>query len=113
MGTNGLGLSVKHSVIPILMEESPKTLIRALFLGLGVAGNLAQLHYHGGLKLVVVHHCSVCVNIWRPHLQGHILIGSGRSGSMSGGVLGSGVLMKTTRSWPLCKLLGLSSGSPA
>jgi hypothetical protein len=38
---NRLGFLVEHSSIPILVKESLEVLISALFLGLGVASNLA------------------------------------------------------------------------
>jgi hypothetical protein len=59
---NRLVLHEKHIAIPILMKQSPKTLIGDLFLGLVVVENLALLHYLAGLNLVVVYHCSVGMN---------------------------------------------------
>jgi hypothetical protein len=109
---NRLVLHEKHIAIPILMKQSPKTLIGDLFLGLVVVENLALLHYLGGLNLVVVYHCSVGMNFWSSHLQCLILIWSGRSGMMRRRVLRSGVLTKTAWPWPLCKLLRVIGGSP-
>jgi hypothetical protein len=60
---NKLGLPVKHSAIPILMKECPKSLISAIFLGLVVVGNLMLLHYPEGPNLVVVYQFLVCVNV--------------------------------------------------
>jgi hypothetical protein len=108
---NKLGLPVKHSAILILMEESPKAPIGALFLRLVVAGNLVQLHYLGGLKLVVVYHLLVCVNVQEPHLQALILIGSGRSGTTRWGVLKRGVPMKTTGPSLLASFMGWATGA--
>jgi hypothetical protein len=108
-----LGFLVEHSVIPILVKESPEALIGAPFLGLGVASFLVQLHNLGGLNLVVVHHCPVGENFWGSHLQALKFIGSGRSGTTRWGVLGRGILTKTDGPSPLGKLLGLSGGSLA
>jgi hypothetical protein len=75
-----LGLPHEHSIIPILMKEGPKPLIRASFLGAVVARDLTELHNVGGVHLVVVYHFPICMNFWSPHLQRLILIWSGRNG---------------------------------
>jgi hypothetical protein len=93
------------------MEEGPKMLIGAPFLGLVVDGLLVLLHYPGRLNLIVIDHFSVGVNYWKCHLQALKLIRRGMCGTTRWGVLRRGVLTKTTGSWPLGKLLQVRGGS--
>jgi hypothetical protein len=61
-GDNGLVLRGKHSAIPILLKECPKSRISAPFLGLVVAQDLTECHDAPWINLVVVDHFSVGVN---------------------------------------------------
>jgi hypothetical protein len=48
-------LRIKHSLIPILMKESPESLISAPLLDQVVASLVAKMHHIQGILLLVVH----------------------------------------------------------
>jgi hypothetical protein len=65
---NWPGLPIEYSVIPILLEECPKTLISAPFLGRVLASFLTERDNVPWINLVVVDHFPVGVSYRGSHL---------------------------------------------
>jgi hypothetical protein len=85
---NKPSLPVEHSVVPILLKESPKMLVGAPFLGQVVASFLTERDYVPWINLVVVDHFSVGVSYQGAYLQTLKLFGRVGSGTTRWGVLG-------------------------
>jgi hypothetical protein len=101
-------LRIKHSPIPILMKESPESLISAPLLDQVVASLVAKMHHIQGIILVVVHNLPRGVNLQWMHLEALRLIGSTTTRWRD---LRGGLFLVAARSWSLGKLLGLGRGT--
>jgi hypothetical protein len=101
-------LQMKHSLRPILMIESPESLISAPLLDQVVASLVAEMHHIQGILLAVVHNLPCGVNLQRIHLEALHLIGST---TMTWRDLGGGLLLVAAGSWSLGKLLALGIGT--
>jgi hypothetical protein len=66
---NRSGLPVEHSVVPIMLEESSKTLIGTPFLGYVVASFLTERDNVPWINLIVVDHFPIGVSYRGSHLQ--------------------------------------------
>jgi hypothetical protein len=99
---------MKHSLRPILMKESPESLISAPLLDQVVASLVAEMHHIQGILLAVVHNLPCGVNLQRIHLEALHLIGST---TMTWRDLGGGLLLVAAGSWSLGKLLALGIGT--
>jgi hypothetical protein len=110
---HGRGLRVEHSLVLVLMKDSPEPLISPYLLGEVVAGLVAEGDEVHWVLLAIFHRLSVGVSIQGPDLQAHKLIGRLGSATTRRRILGGGLLSKSAGSCPLGRLLRVSGGSPA
>jgi hypothetical protein len=101
-------LRIKHSLIPILMKESPESLISAPLLDQVVASLVAKMHHIQGILLLVVHNFPSHVNLRRIHLEELHLIGCTTTRWRD---LRGGLLLVAAGPWSLGKFLGLGRGT--
>jgi hypothetical protein len=101
-------LPVEHRVVPLLLKESPETLVSASFLERVVTCLLTERDDVPWIHFVVVDHFPVGVSYRRPYLQTAILVRCRRSGTTRRGVLERGLLMESDAPSPLGELLGMS-----
>jgi hypothetical protein len=99
------GLRINHRLVPIQMEEGPKSPVGALFLMRVVAWHVTESDEVHWILLVVVDLIMVDVNCWGADLQALKLVGRLRSATTRRGVLGGGLLSERGESCPLGKLL--------
>jgi hypothetical protein len=104
---NWRSLPIELRVVPVLLKESPETLIDAPFLGRVVTCLLMEHDDVPWNQFVVVDHFPVGVSYQGPYLQTLILVGC-RSGTTRKGVLGRGLLTESAGPLPLGELLGMS-----
>jgi hypothetical protein len=107
------GLQIKHRLVPILMEEGPKSLVGALFLMSVVAWPVMESDEIHWILLAVVDFFTVGVNYWGPDLQALKRVRRLGSATTRRGVLRGGLLSERGGSCSLGKLLWVSRGSPA
>jgi hypothetical protein len=104
---NWCSLSIDHRVVPVMLKESPETLVGVPFLERVVTWLLTKRDDVPFIHFVVVDHFLVGVSYQGPYLQTLKLIGCWRSGTTRRGVLGRGLLMESDGPSPLGELLGM------
>jgi hypothetical protein len=99
------GFWIKHRLVPILMEEGPKSLVGALFLMRVVAWTIIESDEVHWILLAVVDLFTVGVNYQGPDLQALKLVRRLGSATTRRDVHGGGLLSERGGSCPLSKLL--------
>jgi hypothetical protein len=98
-------LQIKHRLVPILIEETPKSHVSALSLVRVVAWIITESDKVHRILLAVVDLLPVGINHRGPDLQALKLVGILGSATTRRGVLGGGLLSERAGSCPVGKLL--------
>jgi hypothetical protein len=108
---HGRWLPVEHGVVPILMKEGPKSLIRAPLLAVVVAWHVPESDNVPWILFIVVDLFPVGVDFRGADLQALKLVGGAGSATTRRRVLRGGLLSKTAGSRALGNLLVLGRGN--